>query len=321
MPPEKKNDSWMTLLYGLLLLAGLMLFAVGVIDRSRTGESTMLALGALAVIIPGAMFPVTWLLLRMQTPSQTYDNQFDAVRELLASINERIMISDTAKRLAFRESDREALRHAIADDVAKNDLDAALVLVDEMMTTYGYKQEGEELRQQILSARAAMLDKQVLEAVAVFDQMLARHEWDRASAEAKKLQRLFPDSARVADLPKRVLAAKQGHKLELERQFLEAAKRDDVETAMELLKLLDRYLTEREAAPLLEVARGVIGKKRQNLGVQFKLAVNDQEWVEAFKVGETIMREFPNTKMADEVRDMMDLLRERASGQSTQSEL
>jgi hypothetical protein len=52
-----------------------------------------------------------------------------------------------------------------------------------------------------------------------------------------------------------------------------------------------------------------------NLGVQFKLAVHDKEWTQAVRVGEQIIREFPNTKMSDEVRSMLDLLRERAAGE------
>jgi len=311
---QEKNNAWVTWVYFLLLVAAMMLFVVGYVDRKASGDSSLLALGALAVIIPAAVFPIVHVLTSGQNRVQEVDQRMDKMIRLLESINDRSMISDTAKRIAFRESDREALRKAISEDIAKGDLDAALVLANDMMQTYGYKQEGEELRQQILNSRAAMLDKQVLEAVAVFDQMLARQEWDKASAEAKKIQRLFPDSPRVAELPRRVAAAKQAHKLELERQFLEAAKRDDVETAMELLKMLDHYLTEREAAPLLEVARGVIGKKRQNLGVQFKLAINDQEWADAFNVGQQIIRDFPNTKMADEVRDMLEVLRERALG-------
>ena len=59
----------------------------------------------------------------------------------------------------------------------------------------------------------------------------------------------------------------------------------------------------------------MIGKKRENLGVQFKIAVHDKEWLRSVTVGEQIIREFPNTRMADEVRSMLDLLRERAAGQ------
>ena len=60
------------------------------------------------------------------------------------------------------------------------------------------------------------------------------------------------------------------------------------------------------------VAEGVVGKRRETLGAQFKLAVNDRRWVEAARVGETIIAEFPNAKMAEEVRSMIDILRSRA---------
>ena len=64
---------------------------------------------------------------------------------------------------------------------------------------------------------------------------------------------------------------------------------------------------------LAEVAQGVIVRHRENLGVQFKLAVNDHRWAEAARLGDTIISEFPNTQMAAEVRSMIDVLRTRAT--------
>ena len=61
------------------------------------------------------------------------------------------------------------------------------------------------------------------------------------------------------------------------------------------------------------ISVSVIGRKRDNLGVQFKLAVQDKEWAGAIRVGEQIVKEFPNTKMAEEVRSMVDVLRTRAT--------
>ena len=57
----------------------------------------------------------------------------------------------------------------------------------------------------------------------------------------------------------------------------------------------------------------MVVRHRENLGVQFKLAVNDRRWAEAAGIGDVIIDEFPNTKMADEVRSMIDLLRTRAT--------
>jgi hypothetical protein len=56
----------------------------------------------------------------------------------------------------------------------------------------------------------------------------------------------------------------------------------------------------------------VFKEKLANLGKQFSTAVQDHRWIEAIRVGETVMREFPNSRIAQEVRENMDSLRQRA---------
>ncbi|MCC6581403.1 MAG: hypothetical protein IT440_13280 [Phycisphaeraceae bacterium] len=318
MANQRQPDTWVSVLYSLLLLAALLLLGLGIKEYLTDNGSVLLGAGSLGLLIVTASYPLTRATLGRPTGAnldEAADTLHPQLLELLQSINERLTISDAAKRIAFRERDRETLRQAIHEDIAKGDLDAALAMANEMTQNYGYKREGEDLRQQILASRAEHIDQQVRDAIAEFEKLLLTRQWDDATQEAKRLQQRFPESPRVADLTRRIRDAREQHKKDLERSFLEAARRDDVETAMELLKEMDHYLTEKEAAPLMEVARGVIGKKRQNLGLQFKLAVADHEWIEALNVGEQIIREFPNTKMADEVQSMIDLLRERAQGQ------
>ncbi|MEM9414161.1 MAG: hypothetical protein AAGA29_01625 [Planctomycetota bacterium] len=238
---------------------------------------------------------------------------------LLNSINERLLLSETAKRIAYRHEDIDLLRSTIKTDIQNHDFDAALVLVNEIGSTYGHKEEAEEYREQIIYARTTEMETKVDRALAKLDETLARHDFDSAGNEALKIQRLYSDSPRVKDVHRKVAHARDQYKHDLEREFLEAAKVDDVDRAMDLLKVLDRYLSEQEAGPFRETARGIIGKKRENLGVQFKIAIHDKEWLRAVAVGEHIIREFPNTRMADEARGMLDLLRERAAGQRAAS--
>lgn len=314
------NRTNLLIVYGTLLICSLVFLYVGIQIRPEEGEPILMGLGALSVIFTLSTFPIAFALTpdpkgAKAKSDQNYAESLQQVVGLLRSINDRLMISDTAKRIAFRERDQETLRQVIRQEINRGNMEVALSLAEEMTRTPGYEHEGQEIKRQIIAARADKMDRKVLEAINIFEQMLSRHEWDDALTEARQLQQTFPDSARVKDLPNRVREARAQHKKDLERQFLEAARRDDVETAMELIKQLDHYMTEQEAAPLLEVARGVIGKKRQNLGVQFKLAVADHEWIDALHVGEQIIADFPNTKMADEVHSMMDLLKERAAGQ------
>ena len=58
--------------------------------------------------------------------------------------------------------------------------------------------------------------------------------------------------------------------------------------------------------------RGVFKDKLNSLRASFSMAVHDQHWNEASRIGEIIIRDFPNTQMAKEVREKMDALRERA---------
>lgn len=240
---------------------------------------------------------------------------FKQQRRTFDTITERLLISETAKKVAYRVEDIRLLRETIEVDIQRKEFDAALVLCKIMADTYGQIQESESFRERIENARARELEEKVGHEVAKLDEYLSRDDFPRAARQAARIKRLFPTVESVQEIDKLVKAAREVHKRDLERQFLEAARRDDVDTAMKLLKELDKYLAPGEAKQFEEVARGVIGKQRDNLGVQFKLAVHDKEWMSSVRIGENIIREFPNTRMADEVRGMLDLLRERAAGQ------
>lgn len=268
---------------------------------------------ALALLIVGS---VRWAIYGRDHHGPTgMTGGNDQTVQLLRQMNARLLLSDTAKRIAYRQEDLNALRRAIRDDMAKGDYDAAMVLVQEMSHTFGYREEAEQFREQIGQARAQDQDRKIAAATRTLDEIIARHDFEAASREAAKLQRLYPESEAVKLAVRRVVQARDAYKHQLEREFLAASERDDVDRAIQLLTELDRYLTEEEAEPFRETARGVIGKRRDNLGVQFKIAVHDKEWTRAVHVGEQIIRDFPNTRMADEVRGMLDLLRERAAGQ------
>jgi hypothetical protein len=295
--------SYRSTMSGFLAAAVMVLGMLGAVSIFVSGY--LLLLGVVRIGISSAKFPE---LMKMQ-------HREEQVIDLLRSANDRLLISDEAKRIAYREKDREALRAAIREDIHKRDYDAALVLVSRLSETYGYQGEAEDFQEQIRIAREAEQEQKVAEAIVELDRVLAAYDWDTAAKQAAKVQRMYPDSPRVKGLHRRVSDAREQRKRDLEQQFFRAAERDDVDRAIELLRELDRYLSEAEAAPLLETARGVIGKKRDNLGVQFKLAIHDKDWLHAVRVGEQVIKEFPNTKMADEVRGMLDLLRERAAGQ------
>ncbi len=275
--------------------------------------SILLAMASLFALIAGAVR--CGVYGRAGAPAPQSANDSGDVLTQLQIISDRMLLSDTAKRIAYRQEDVNALREAIADDIKRKDFDAALVLVQEMSQTFGYREESEEFREQIMAARSTVIDARLTVLLQRLDQIIAAHDFPQALSDALKIMRIYPDQVRVQNLDQIVNQAQETYKHQIERDFLAAAQKDDVDGAIALLTELDAFLTEREAEPFREVARGVIGKKRDNLGVQFKMAVHDKEWLKSIRVGEQIIKEFPNTRMAEEVRERLDQLRERAAGQ------
>jgi hypothetical protein len=285
--------------------AGLVL-----LGAAATGITVTLA--ALAVMVGFSGGQASAAPVPAQDTGGMNRTQAQEMIELLKTVSERMLISDMAKRIAYRENDREALRRAIREDIDRRDYDAALILVSEMGRSYGYRLEAEQFREEIEAARAAELNSRITEAVAGLDRLINQHAWERARQEAAKIQRLFPDAIQVQGLDKRIDEALDEYKKQLQQEFLDAAQQEDTERAMETMKELDKYLTREEAAPFLDTARQVVKKKRDNLGLQFKLAFSDQDWKWAIKVGEQILAEFPNAQMAKEVRDLLPNLRQKA---------
>lgn len=292
----------------------LALITVALLVAARNTVPPLWAISAVGMI--ALMTPISLMMAWRMGDQKDGSAQEYALRELIQAVKrqtEESGLSEAAKGVLHRKRERQLLREAIEQDIQSEDWDAAMVLVKELAERFGYRTDAEEFRTRIERARAQTLDRRVVAALAALDDLIRHRQWIEAYAEAARIQRLFPDSHRVEGLRARVDQERSTFRRELERRFLLAADNGRVEEAMELLKELDGYLTPAEAAPFQEVARGVIGKLRENLGVRFKLAVQDHQWDDAIIVGEQIISQFPNTRMAQEVRELMPMVRDRSN--------
>ena len=303
---------WLLATYGSLSAAstGMVVYA------AMNGDSLFAAAGLLGLIVSLACAPVAVMARRrsaLGAATGASSGGFSELAQAIRELNESGTLSDDARRVLNRKRERELLRGAIEEDVSAGDFDAALVLVRELAESFGYRADAEEFRQRIESARFESAESESTGAIEGLDRMITQLRWREAEQEAARITRLYPDSPRVDGMRHRVSSARERYKNELERRFLTAAQDERVDEAMGLLRELDGYLTEAEAEPFQELARGVIGKARENLGVQFKLAVQDKRWRDATTAGEQIISEFPNSRMAAEIRGMIDTIRERAA--------
>jgi hypothetical protein len=296
------------LLYALALILSCVLLVKGKFDLGVLGILLVLTLAPLAFIAAVQL---------MEGSTRRVVTKLDEVSRAVREMGGQTVLSDDARRVLNRATERDLLCRAIEEDIAVQNWDAALVLVKELADRFGYRQESEEFRRQIEVSRAATLEAEVSDAIAYLDGLIIQRKWPEAAADAARLQRLYPESPRVEGLRTRVIQARTSFKSELERNFLMASHEGRADDALAMLRELDNYLTPEEAEPLRELARGVIGKARENLGVRFKLSVQDRRWREAAEVGEQIIRDFPNTRMAAEVREVIDGVRARASNAVT----
>jgi len=218
-------------------------------------------------------------------------------------------LSDKAKSLLFRERELDAFRETIHEDLMRQDYETAEMLIDTVEKDLGYADEAARLREEVTKSRKATFEEKIDAAVARIQSLLDAHDWARAARESHRVLRLFPDNPKIASLPERIETARAAQKRDVLQRYGEAVRKNDVSESIALLKELDLYLTPQEAAALQESARGVFKARLHQLGVQFAIRVTEQQWTEAIAAGEQIIREFPNSRMAQEVREKMDVLR------------
>lgn len=227
-------------------------------------------------------------------------------------IADNSQISDAAKSIAHREREREALRQAIRDEMYSGNWDAASYLVDQMEQRFGYMQEAKALRAEIAQVREMTIEEKLNDVIGHIESLMNEAQWHRARQEIDRLMKLFPRHERITALPSELNRRRNARKQALLQQWQQAVQRNEIDTGIQILTELDAYLTPEEAQSLRDDARDVFKAHLLNLGVQFSLAVQEQRWRDALEIGLQIRQEFPNSRMAQEVAEKLDVLRVRA---------
>ncbi len=302
---------------GSVALIGLGL--VGYMSSGSAASAWMIAAGGFSLFIAIMVMTFAPLALKIESSLARQLTELQDLNEAIAKqgaalelIAENTRISDAAKAIAHRDQELDALRTAIRDDIRHEKWELALNLIDEMEQRFGYKEESDRLQEEVDEARNVAIQSKLQEAIDMIDSHFQSHQWDRAQSEIDRLQRALPDNAKVLTLQDRMKVLQEQHKQELKLAWEEAVRRNDTDLAIDILKELDQYLSPAEAHELKSSARHVFKDKLLQLGVQFRVAVTEKRWSDAVNIGRELIREFPNARMANEVREALDTLRERA---------
>lgn len=230
---------------------------------------------------------------------------------MLNLISEQQLISERAKAVAFRDKDYEALHRAIREEMARGQYDAALLLVNDVENSFGYKQESQQLRDEIAQLRDAATRRIATEAIAQIDRDCSAEKWDQALGLADRLSTTYPGHEMVVPLRQQVLQRKEAVKQVLLQRWRDAVARKDIDGSIDILRQLDIYVTAEEVSQLRDGALEIFKARIERLRERFKKSVQDKNWADAIEVGQDILADFPTSKLAQEVRDMMDMLQTR----------
>ena len=314
----------------IYVVATLLALAILFVGFYRLGKSdadgwVMLAAGGVSLVLVAVTWPLALTLGAGRRGAEdgatggasVIAERLDRMLAQLKVVTEQQLISDRAKHVAFRDKDRDAIRRAIQEDIGRQDWDAATKLADDMEREFGNKAEADRFREEIRQKCHECSLKQIDEGLVAIERHTRAEQWNSALREAEKLLQSHPDDQRVRNLPQEIENRRQAYKQQLLQSWNEAVARHDVDGSIEILKQLDTYLTPREAEGMQETARHIFREKLNTLGKQFATSVQEHRWADAIRVGDAIVRDFPNTRIAQEVREKMDVLRKRAAEPET----
>ena len=141
-PRKPGSLLWM---YPVVLVLALVMLGIGIYQVANGGRNyAVLAAGMVSVI---AVLLVWFFNLNLQAAREQeirkWDETLGPVNErlqyitvLLNQVSEQQLISERAKGIAFRESERDALRRAIREEMHRKDYDAAVMLANEIESVF-----------------------------------------------------------------------------------------------------------------------------------------------------------------------------------------
>ena len=235
----------------------------------------------------------------------------------LAQINHSTRVSETAKAIAFRDADRLSLRQAVFEKLQMQDFQGAKNIINEIAQRPEYSDLAKDLGDQAEKYRTATAQERTNQMIAHIYKLIDDCQWVRASSQIEELIKASPDSERAKAMRQELLGKKEERKKILLAAWDDAVHQHETDRSLEILKELDHYLTPNEGLALQEAAKDVFKEKLHNLGEQFSLLVTEKQWNSALDIGQQIVEDFPNSKMAEEIRAKMDVLRQNVQMQSS----
>ncbi len=283
----------------------------------------ILAAASLLYAVFAALLLVHETVGSLKATAERLDNANEMLSRhstLLVQLLQGIRLSDTAKEIVFRDVEQMELGEAALNKLHQHEFDEAEAMIEAISQQPKYKDLGARLKRMAEKYRSATEEGRVNQIIAHIDNLFSQNRWSQAAVQIENLISTFPYSEKAKTMPARLREAKNRHKRELLAAWDMAVRNKDTDHSLEILKELDSYLTPTEALALKESAATVFRTKLHNLGVEFSVAITEKNWQKAYDLAREIVHNFPNSRMAIEIRGKMDILHDRAQGPAKENE-
>lgn len=328
---EPTNDSllwrfkWhIVIICAALLIVFLLVVSTNIFQEPETGALRQLVWLLGALICVSAMLTMLSRLFKMldalkdnSAKLEQVTGALEKIHAGLTQINHSTRLSETAKAIASRDIDRQSLRDAVFDKLQQQDFTTAYEIIEEIAKRPEYEDLVDQLRSQADRYRDATDQERINQSIANIEKLLEGYLWVKASIQIEGLIKAHPNSEKAKAMRQRLFDKKEEHKGTLLAAWDDAVRHQETDRSLEVLKELDLYLTPNEALALQEAAKDIFRTKLHNLGMRFSIAVTEKKWAEALEVGEQIISDFPNSKMSEEIRGKIDILRQKVQLQQS----
>jgi len=267
------------------------------------------------IIILSRAIKIIDLLERNRSNLEKMAELSEKDRSVLGQIKKNIELSESAKSILYRDADMRTLHEEVFAKLQQKDFDGAYEFIDEIAKSVCYKELAEQLRLEADRYRDSTDQERVTQVVGHIEKLFDRYQWTKASELIERLIKAEPQSEKAKEMRQRLIDKKDERKKVLLTAWDDAVKRQATNRSLEILQELDLYLTPNEGLALQEAARDVFRNKLHSLGVRFSLAVSGKNWETALQTGEEIIKDFPNSRMAEEIRERIEILQEKIKQQ------
>jgi hypothetical protein len=321
--PLERRKLYIAIIGSVVLIVCLLAFFTDIFETPEPGQTPRI----LVLLIVLLFLAIGILMLAkivktteaVQGNSERLEKMAEALeknRAVLDEINKNTRLSESAKTIVSRDINRQALREAVFDKLQQNDFQTSYEIIKEIEQLPEFKDLAKLLKIQTDKYRDATDKERIKQVIAHIEKLFDNFEWAKASVHIERLIKSYPDSEEAKSMRQKLIDKKEECKKKLLMLWDESVKRQATDRSLEILRQLDMYLTPNEGLALQEAARDVFKNKLHNLGVQFSIAVSGKQWTEAYKIGQQIIKNFPNSRMAVEIRAKAAILRQKAVQQA-----